>query len=520
LGNAHALFLKGDFDGAIQKYQQILSADPKSPDAYAGLVRVYLKKKDVAQADDTVQKALHVADSVPVRVTLGEVYFRQGKIPEAEREWIAVINSGRQDARAYMGVARVRWAIGMNKSGWTLIDKAHRLDPNDPEISNLWSARLNRADRIKYLEDYLANSNNDDAETVAYKRHYLEYLKAQAQDPRNCRLVTKTASTETPMVRLLVDAQHLRGFGLTVGVNNESAKLLLDTGASGIMLSRRLAEKAGLTRLSETEIGGIGDKGNKSAYIAVASSLTVGNLEFKDCPVRVLDQRSVVNNDGLIGADVFSNFLVDLDFANEKLRLSELPRRPGESSSPMKLHTSEDADDSSGDHESNQAADSSVKSPPPNQGPQDRYIAPEMKSYTQVYRFGHDLLVPTLIGQSSTSAKLFLLDSGGFNNVIAPAAANEVTKVHRDGEMTVKGLSGSVKNVYSADKAILQFGHLRQENQDLVAFDLTHLSDDLGTEVSGILGFAMLRLLEVKIDYRDDLVDFTYDANHWKWLNH
>jgi hypothetical protein len=32
-----------------------------------------------------------------------------------------------------------------------------------------------------------------------------------------------------------------------------------------------------------------------------------------------------------------------------------------------------------------------------------------------------------------------------------------------------------------------------------------------GTEVSGFLGFATLKVLEVKLDYRDGLVDFEYD---------
>ena len=35
-----------------------------------------------------------------------------------------------------------------------------------------------------------------------------------------------------------------------------------------------------------------------------------------------------------------------------------------------------------------------------------------------------------------------------------------------------------------------------------------------GTKVSGILGFNMLRILQVKIDYRDGLVDFLYDPKH------
>jgi len=76
--------------------------------------------------------------------------------------------------------------------------------------------------------------------------------------------------------------------------------------------------------------------------------------------------------------------------------------------------------------------------------------------------------------------------------------------------MTVRGLCGSVKKVYSADKAAIQFGHLRQENQDLLAFDLSNISNGIGTETSGILGFAMLSLLDIKIDYRDGLIDFSY----------
>ena len=44
----------------------------------------------------------------------------------------------------------------------------------------------------------------------------------------------------------------------------------------------------------------------------------------------------------------------------------------------------------------------------------------------------------------------------------------------------------------------------------MTSYDTKTTSDDLGTEVSGFLGFTMLRLLEIKIDYRDDLVDFSY----------
>jgi tetratricopeptide (TPR) repeat protein len=517
LSDALILYRRGDFDGAIAKYQQIILEKPKSPDAYAGLIRTYLKMKDAHQASQTATKALEVADSVPVHVALGEVYFRQGKIVDAEKEWVKVINTGRQDAHAYLGLARVRWAISMNKSGWTMIEKAHELDPSDPEIRRVWMHKLSSKERIKFLEEYLAGDNNDDEETRTGMRHYLEFLQARAQDPRGaCHLVGKASSTETPLVRLLEDAQHLRGYGLTVEVNGHKTKLMLDTGASGILINRSLAEKAGVTRLADLSLGGVGDKGQKNGYRALADSLKVGGLEFQNCPVEVLDKRSIVGEDGLIGADVFSSFLVDLDFPNEKLRLKELPKRPEDNAADtlkLKSEEGEESEPETPPSEKTAASAPTNDTKPKPSGPQDRYIAPEMQSYTRVFRFGHFLLVPTAVGD--IPGKLFLLDSGAFNNHITPAAAREVTKVHGDSNTIIHGLSGSVDKVYRADKAVLQFGHLKQENQDLVAFDLTHISDEIGTEISGTLGFGMLRMLDVKIDYRDGLVDFAYDQKRW-----
>lgn len=515
LGEAKALARKGDFDGAIAKYQKLLQERPKSPDAYAGLTRVYLGKKDVKQAYETVTKALEVTDSWPVRVALGEVYFRQGKISDAEKEWVDVINSGHPAARAYLGLARVRWAISKNKSAKAMIDKAHALDPKDPEIEWHWSNTISRRERIRHQEDYLASLANDDPARASAQR-YLDALKAREGADLTCTLVSKVTSTETPLVRMLTNPQHMRGVGLSVFVNDEKSRLLLDTGAGGILLNRGMAERTGVTKLTETHIAGVGDQGSKPGYLALARSIRIGDLEFKNCPVRVIETRTVLGEDGLIGADVFEHFLVDIDFPYEKLRLLELPKRPDEAEREISLNVGEGGGDDNPDDNSDAAPQKTAPSKRPiRSGPQDRYIAPEMKSYTPVYRFGHDLLVSTKVGDASE--KLFLLDTGSLDNMISIEAARDVTKVGMDSHARVKGISGSVNNVYSANKAILQFGHLRQENQDMLAFDLTSMSEGAGTEVSGTLGFTLLRLLEVKIDYRDGLVDFNYDS---KRLNH
>jgi predicted aspartyl protease len=136
-----------------------------------------------------------------------------------------------------------------------------------------------------------------------------------------------------------------------------------------------------------------------------------------------------------------------------------------------------------------------------------------MANWTSVFRFGSHLLIPTRVNDSPSM--LFLIDTGATMNMLSTRAARQVTKVSADPRVTVKGLNGSVSKVYSADKATLVFGHYAQKNQDIVTFDLSNISRRMGTEVSGTLGFAMLHMLQIKIDYRDGLVDFVYDSKRW-----
>jgi len=44
----------------------------------------------------------------------------------------------------------------------------------------------------------------------------------------------------------------------------------------------------------------------------------------------------------------------------------------------------------------------------------------------------------------------------------------------------------------------------------MVSFDMSRVSRYAGTDVSGTLGLVMLRLLKIRLDYRDALADFQY----------
>jgi Tfp pilus assembly protein PilF len=493
-------FRGGKLDAAAEEFQAALKQDPKSAEAFSGLARTYLSQDKVQLALETANQGLAAApDFLPGHSVLGEVFFRQARMTDAEREFLKGVNAPHPDARAYLGLSRIYDVFSLHARAKTMMDKAHEWDPNDPEILRSWGFTLKRSERIPALERYLAATGDSDPHSRESLQKYVSMLKELEKKPDlRCRLASKLSSTETELKPLLIDVNHLHGFGLNVKVNGQSSRLLLDTGGSGILINKKLGQKAGIKPLMTIKIGGIGDAGDVGGYIGYADSINIGQLEFRNCLVEVSDKRSIVNDDGLIGADVFSHYLVTIDFLWQKLRLQELPKRPGDKDEATTLDTE--------DEDTGAEKDDSVAS-----GPRDRYIAPEMQGYAKILRFGHDLLIPTWVG-TDTAPKLFLIDTGAMENHISLSAARAVTGVHHDAFSEVRGISGEVKKVYSADKAVLQFSHFKQENQDLLTIDMSSISKDTGTEVSGILGFTTLRLFTIKIDYRDGLVDFTYNG--------
>jgi predicted aspartyl protease len=490
--SAQRFYRDGKVDAAIQTYQAI-ETGPQAALAYAGLTHAYLRKRDAEDAYAAAAKAAELAPgTADTRVALGEIYYRQGKILDAEVEFVAVINSGASNARAYLGVSRVSNATSFYRRGKEMIDRAHDLDPEDPDINRYWMSTLTLGDRIKAVHDDLVRDGNDDAERRAALERELAALQNQPSIPAHpCKMTSKISSTQTDLRRLLIGPNSVRGYGLDVKLNGTTSHLLLDTGAGTIIVDRKIAEKAGIQEVRQTTIGGIGDRGPSGGYIARASSIQIGDIEFQDCNVEVVDKHSVVGEDGLIGAVVFSRFLVDIDLPHEKLRLSELPPRPD---GPVETASLESG-------------------PSPVLRFHDRYVPPEMHDYSPVFRFGHQLLIPTKVNDSAP--KLFLIDTGAYSNMITPEAAREVTKISGDARTTVYGLSGGVDKVYRGDDLVLTFGHLKQRNFEILAFDTKSMSDSIGTEISGSLGFSMLRLLDMKIDYLDGLISFTFDEKRF-----
>ena len=112
-------------------------------------------------------------------------------------------------------------------------------------------------------------------------------------------------------------------------------------------------------------------------------------------------------------------------------------------------------------------------------------------------------------GRSARQA--FRAGYGRFPEPDHPSVGSDITRLRGVPDTTVTGVNGTVKNVYSADNISLQFGNIPSQSHSLISFDLTPVSNGVGTEISGILGLDLLQSLNIKIDYRDALVDFQSD---------
>lgn len=504
---AEKALIDGNLDKAVDLYKAEIARNAASPAATAGLVEALLRQQKVDEAAEAVRSALAKQPQNGALISArGEVEYRQGLPWQAAQSAQEAARLDPCNARNLLLLAKIAALNSEYASADRFLATAHALDPDDPQVRQQWLNALPLKQRITFLEGQLANPKPQVDPTLAQLRTTLDGLKDEeamrAQTP--CRLASAMSSTRVPFVLIMRDATHFNAFGLDVKLGRRSAHLEIDTGADGLLVTRSVAEHAGLKPLRSSGVSGVGDRGIRKGYIAYAPSIRIGGLEFQNCAVHVVEDRGALNNDGLIGMDVFSQFLVTLNFPEHALLLDPLPKRPESEAAAPSLQTS-DIGHGSTPAAADGARENSV-------GRFNRYIAPEMSDYTRIYRVGHDLIIPASLNDKIT--KLFLIDTGSWTTTISPKAAAEITKVYGGLPfLDVRGVSGKVSKLYSTDQITFHFANIVQKGQQVVAFDTSGVSRSVGMEISGFLGATTLDQLVLHLDYRDGLVKFEYKRN-------
>ena len=482
---ANTAYLAGDFAKAAELYKEVLAKVPDQADAGIGLVHSLLRQQRVVEASDAVRGLVGEKPATAAMLTLrAEVELRQGEPWSAAETASASAKLDPCNPRTMLMFARLAELNSRHATARKMLASAHQLDPEDAEIRAAWMDTLPVAERIPQLEAYLSAPRGEDSETLSERKAELEELKKWAEEPRPQCSVTAKA----PAVLSFGTIRSMRGDvpspALDVRVNHKIVHLWFDTsynprlpieGVSGLLILKSAAEHMGLKPLFENVVPGTGPQGPRKGYVAYADSIELGGLEFHNCAVQVMEGRFGNDGDGAISTNLFSDFLVTLDFPAHKLMLEPLPPQP-------------DGTLANGD----------------------RTIAPEMKDYTPVYRAGTNVIVPVMVNRKFP--KLFLMDTAVGFTMLSPEAAHEIAEGHKDRAYEVRDLNGTDTR-FSAGDVQLSFAGLTQNVTHIASFDTSRFTADAAMQISGLLGNSTLRDVTVHLDLRDGLVKMDYKSN-------
>ena len=488
-------FIEHNYPDAEKLYVQELASNPSSEEALVGHTISLLYEDKLTDALDAAHKAVQQKpNDATLMAVLGQVQFRSANLQEAGGAFQKALALDPCSARAHFAIVRYLRTNSMYASAQKQLEVAHQLAPDDPSISGAWRASRPLPDQIAEMKEYVGRKDISE-ESRKPASEYLAYLEKRFEVSQSggCHVVSSVKDTTQTMVPLGGGNAELwaQALGLDVRINEKtSARLLFDTGASGIYISHAIAEHAGLKPFARNATGGFGDQKDPTGYMAVVDDLRIGKLEFKNCIVEVSDSGSVVTHEGLIGGDVFQSFLIDVNFPKKTIRFSQLPPRPGEAAAPERLATEEADQEGSGS------------------ALHDRYIAPEMKGWVRVLRINHDLLVPTTVRDNQQH--LFILDTGAYSNIVDIGVAAGVTKVSGS-DTIIEGVSGKVADVRRGNTVMVQFGNMKARLDDAILVSTSKFSRADQIEIGGFVGFDALQFIDLQIDYRDNLVHFSYD---------
>jgi hypothetical protein len=249
--------------------------------------------------------------------------------------------------------------------------------------------------------------------------------------------------------------------GLLLKVRIDSGpvlRLLLDSGAQFIVLDKAAAAKSGHTGGSELDLVGVG-KQPKSARMAKAGSVRIGDLVFHDCELVIAEGKLLDGIDGVIPLSLFSGFLLRLDIPGRTLDLRPYP-------------------------------------------PDGRVDDTDL---THV-RASNDLLFLKAVLNDSQEGYI-LLDTGAFFSAISESTARAL-KYPRllASPVPLHGGVGATEGRMLSSGLRFRFGSRLVEANPVVVVSLDELQLHHRMEVAGIVGYPALRESILTINYRDGLV--------------
>ncbi|MCX6227369.1 MAG: aspartyl protease family protein [Bacteroidia bacterium] len=115
---------------------------------------------------------------------------------------------------------------------------------------------------------------------------------------------------------------------IPVEISSVKLSFILDTGMpimGGLITNYQKTSTLNLNYSGEAQIGGAGG-GSSKAKVANDVKFKIGNLEFYNQTLVVMPESQTLSyfeTDGVIGNEIFTRFIVDIDYDNKRITLTE-----------------------------------------------------------------------------------------------------------------------------------------------------------------------------------------------------
>jgi hypothetical protein len=367
---------------------------------------------------------------------LGDRLFREARFEEAEAAYSRALDLDQRNVHGHLGIGKIASLFSEGQRATSHYAAAYQIAPRDPDaVLAFASAVENPEARQVLLRNFLTLAKDARIEDVRARLRVAEQIGTSTLSSLN---------SPYQLYRIPLFAIRTDGLLLRARINHgRELKLVLDTGATGIVLNASALKASGesemnLEFLADAALSGFGSATPALARIARAVSFETGGLKMANLLLDVSETDLTQEADGLIGLDVFKDFLIRLDSPSRILELTPF--------------------------------DEAVRSTGVN--------GPACGECMRAYRLGSLLLVRGTINAHAEG--YFILDSGSPYSMISRKL------VSQDGRAaTFEGAQGGQQVAVPSPPLTIRLGTKHLMDFKYATFDAAEISSRNGTEIAG-----------------------------------
>ena len=408
---------------------------------------------------DAIEEADLILDALTedsdVLAFKGEIEFRRANFEEARAYYSRALDLDPNTARAHFGVGKLLMGKMMLTEAIDSLSKAVELEPDAAiyrlALADAWAYEGDVAEQVRQLEAYVALEPSYDLERLRQVEAVLEVIGDFGPIQMGVYDLPEPAESITI-------SQGLNLIFASVMVGDQGPfEFIVDTGASQTVFTERLLGELGLTPITSTLIYGIGGGGRVESGIYRIDSLTFGGIEVRNLPVGTLSDPLLGElADGIFSTATFGRELVSIDYPD----------------SIIEFNVDTDLDDS-------------------------------LSERVPGWFFSNLAFLPLRLNGDFEG--LFLLDTGAVTSILShkAAAALGVTEETPGAGVSLglAGIGGESGLALTVPAVTLSTAQSQASFPLMIAIDMDEISQTLGIEVSGIVGYDFLKDYRVSIDF-------------------